>query len=277
MAEIADLTPDQLAALRAIDSPTIANAIEEFDVRDRRAGYMDGSIRCIYPELGEIVGYAYTVTFKDRGPDDPPLRQAWVEALEHALELPAPRILVARDASPDVPAALFGEIMCTLLTRLDFAGVITDGTVRDLNEVRQLGLQYFASGVIVSHGQVTVESFATPVTVAGLTVSPGDLLTPTATASCRFRPQLRLTLPPKQRKSGRRKAKSSRPSPIRRSRWRNSSKQCWDRRHMAKREQYNLSEELQDIADELRAIGQTGFSMRGGRRTNMTLPATSAF
>lgn len=176
MSDFANLTQDQLAALRAIDSPTIANAIEEFDVRDRRAGYMDSSIRCIYPEIGEIVGYAYTVTFKDRGPDDPPMRQAWVKALEHALALPTPRILVARDASKDVPAALFGEIMCTMLTRLDFAGVITDGTVRDLNEVRELGLQYFASGVIVSHGQVTVESYATPVTVAGLTVNPGDLL-----------------------------------------------------------------------------------------------------
>ncbi len=176
MTSAASLTTAQLAALRAIDSPTIANAIEEFDVRDRRAGYMDDSIRCIFPDLGEIVGYAYTVTFKDREPGDPPLRQAWVEALEHALALPAPRILVAHDASPDVPAALFGEIMCTLLTRLDFAGVITDGTVRDLNEVRALGLQYFASGVIVSHGQVTVESYATPVTVAGLTVNPGDLL-----------------------------------------------------------------------------------------------------
>ena len=30
--------------------------------------------------------------------------------------------------------------------------------------------------MIVSHGQVTVESFATPVTVAGLTVNQGDLL-----------------------------------------------------------------------------------------------------
>ena len=60
-----------LAALRAIDSPTIANAIEEFDARDRRAGYMDSSIRCLYPELGEIVGYAYTITFKNREPHDP--------------------------------------------------------------------------------------------------------------------------------------------------------------------------------------------------------------
>lgn len=176
MTRSTNLSPEQLAALRAIDSPTIANAIEEFDVRDRRAGYMDGSIRCIYPDLGEIVGYAYTITFKNREADDPPMRQEWVKALEHAAEVPAPRILVAHDASPDVPAALFGEIMCTMLTRLDFAGVITDGAVRDLNEVRALGLQYFASGVIVSHGQVTVESYATPVTVAGLTVNPGDLL-----------------------------------------------------------------------------------------------------
>lgn len=176
MPDIANLTQDQLAALRAIDSPTIANAIEEFDVRDRRAGYMDGSIRCIYPELGEIVGYAYTITFKNRGPDDPPMRQEWVKALEHAATILAPRILVAHDASPDVPAALFGEIMCTMLTRLDFVGVITDGAVRDLNEVRDLGLQYFAPGAIVSHGQITVESFAMPVTVAGLTVTPGDLL-----------------------------------------------------------------------------------------------------
>ena len=176
MSDLPPLTSAQLAALRAIDSPTIANAIEEFDARDRRAGYMDSFIRCLYPELGEIVGYAFTISFKNREPHDPPMRQQWVNALEHTAEVPAPRIMVAHDATPDVPAALFGEIMCTLLKRLDFAGVITDGTVRDVNEVRALGLQYFASGVIVSHGQVTVESFATPVTVAGLTVNQGDLL-----------------------------------------------------------------------------------------------------
>ena len=34
MSYVTQLTPQQLAALRAIDSPTIANAIEEFDVRD---------------------------------------------------------------------------------------------------------------------------------------------------------------------------------------------------------------------------------------------------
>ena len=35
----ARLTPQQLDELRAIDSPTIANAIEYFTVRPRVAGY----------------------------------------------------------------------------------------------------------------------------------------------------------------------------------------------------------------------------------------------
>ena len=46
---------------------------------------------------------------------------------------------------------------------------------------------------------------------------------------------------------------------------------------MAKREQYNLSEELQDIADELRAIGQTGLYYARREEDEYDMPATSAF
>jgi len=176
MAVRSPLTADQLAELQSIDSPTIANAIEEFNVRDRRTGYMAHSLRCLYPDLGVMTGYAFTITFKDKGPQDPPMRPGWLEALARAEEVPAPRIMVAHYATPEVPAALFGEIMCTLLKRLGFVGVITDGPVRDIEEVHRLGLHYFAPGVVVSHGHITVAAYQTPVTVAGLTVQPGDLL-----------------------------------------------------------------------------------------------------
>jgi regulator of RNase E activity RraA len=39
-----------------------------------------------------------------------------------------------------------------------------------------LGFSYFASCVLVSHGYVHVEQVGVPVTFAGLTVQPGDLL-----------------------------------------------------------------------------------------------------
>ncbi len=59
---VAVLSPEQLDALRRIDSPTIANAIETFKVRPRVAGYVGYDIRCIFPELPPMLGYAITCT-----------------------------------------------------------------------------------------------------------------------------------------------------------------------------------------------------------------------
>ncbi len=56
----ARLTANQLAELRAIDSPTIANAIEYFSVRPRVAGYCGANVRCLTPDAGYMLGYAVT-------------------------------------------------------------------------------------------------------------------------------------------------------------------------------------------------------------------------
>jgi hypothetical protein len=53
---------NSVSFLRGVDSPTIANAIEHLQVRDRCDGYIGGSVRCLFPELGVMVGYALTVT-----------------------------------------------------------------------------------------------------------------------------------------------------------------------------------------------------------------------
>ena len=47
-----DLTMDEVEALRQIDTPTIANAIEAFNVRSKTDGFMGWEIRCMFPELG---------------------------------------------------------------------------------------------------------------------------------------------------------------------------------------------------------------------------------
>ncbi len=56
-----NLSPDQLDALKRIDSPTIANAVETFKIRPRVAGYVGYDIRCIFPDLPPTVGYAVNV------------------------------------------------------------------------------------------------------------------------------------------------------------------------------------------------------------------------
>jgi len=59
---------------------------------------------------------------------------------------------------------------------LGAVGVATDGTVRDLDEVRALGFQFFAKEISVSHAYVHLVEVGIPVKVGGLTVRTGDLL-----------------------------------------------------------------------------------------------------
>ena len=72
--------------------------------------------------------------------------------------------------------ALWGEVMATTFTALGCLGTVTDGSVRDLDEARAIGFRFFARAVSVSHGYARVERVGEPVTVGGVTVSPGDLL-----------------------------------------------------------------------------------------------------
>jgi regulator of RNase E activity RraA len=66
--------------------------------------------------------------------------------------------------------------MATLASRLGAAGVITDGGVRDLQEVRALGLHYFAPYPVVSHGNFEIVAVGKSIRLDGEEVRPGDLL-----------------------------------------------------------------------------------------------------
>lgn len=167
------LDPSVLEALKNYDSPTLSNAIETFDVRPRDEGYMGSEVRCIFPDLGVMVGYAATATIRARGraPSDPEPLTAHVRAV------PGPRVVVVQDLDdPPAHGSLWGEVMATTYTALGCVGTVTDGCVRDLNEARAIGFHFFARSVGVSHGYVRTEAVGEPVTVGGLTVGPGDLL-----------------------------------------------------------------------------------------------------
>ena len=171
------LTPEQLDILRQIDSPTVSNAIEQFGVRPRVDGYAGWELRCAFPELGTLLGYAVTCTAdtttearrQDRG-----LMRLW-EAVEAA---PKPAVIVIKDIGPlRSRSCHMGEIMATTAKALGAVGCVSDGGLRDVAEVRALGgFQYFCPGFVVSHGNPFICDVNVPVTVDGLAVTPGDLL-----------------------------------------------------------------------------------------------------
>ena len=169
------LSKELIEALGKITTPTISNAIELSNVRPRSQGFMSPEIRCLFPDLGVMVGYAVTARFAAEQPAcRPPSRFAF---WEHLLKVPAPRVLVLQDLDqPPGMGAFVGEVMATIHQRLGCVGVVTNGHLRDLDEAHALGFHFFAPGACVSHAYVDLIDFGTPVKVGGLVVQDGDLL-----------------------------------------------------------------------------------------------------
>lgn len=166
-----------LDALRSIDTPTICNAIERFKARDRTVGFLSLDVRCLFPELGPMVGYAVTVTCESTTPGPPPSPHGVMRMWETLAAAPRPSILVMKSVDPEPQrSCFFGEVMANTAKRLGCVGVLTDGGVRDLNEVRALGLHYFAAGLVASHGNHRIVEVGAPVLIGGATVRSGDLL-----------------------------------------------------------------------------------------------------
>jgi 4-hydroxy-4-methyl-2-oxoglutarate aldolase len=170
------LDSDEIAALRRITSPTISNAIETFNVRPRGEGVSDSRIRCLFPELGAVVGYACTATIRSSEPAPPRRSVDRADYWEYTRNAEGPTVTVVQDLSDEPGGAYWGEVNASMHLALGSAGVITNGTVRDLAEVHEIGFHFFASGVSVSHGFAHLEEFARPVTVFGMKINSGDLV-----------------------------------------------------------------------------------------------------
>ena len=175
---MSSLTDAQLEALRRLDACTLANAIETFHQRLRNEGFVDHSVRSLFPELPPMVGYAATVRIRGSSPPVAggpyPDRTDWWDYID---SLPRPRVVVLQDvASKPGLASLIGEVHMTILRALGCVGVVTNGAVRDMPAARAAGFHYFAGCVSVSHGYVHIVDFGDPVEIGGLRIESGALL-----------------------------------------------------------------------------------------------------
>jgi regulator of RNase E activity RraA len=174
--KVPTISENDLAFLKGIDSPTICNAIEPFKVRDRTEGFIGGKVRALFPEMPPMVGAALTVTMTNT-PGPTAGRENWFRMYEALETMPAPSVLAVQDIS-GAPSrcALAGEVMATLAMRLGAVGMVTDGGLRDVHEVRQLGFAYFARYFVVSHGNFDIVDIGTPITLDGQEIKTGDIL-----------------------------------------------------------------------------------------------------
>jgi len=168
------LTPKELEGFRKWSTCTLSNAIELFTVRPRNQGFMLPGIQCRFPEMGPMIGYAATAIITAESPEGrrvpPPEWWAQIQGI------PEPRVAVIHDLDYPPMGSFWGEVNANIHQRLGFVGVVTDGAVRDLVEVKDLGFHFFSSCVTVSHAYVHLVDVGIPIRVGGLLVKPGDLI-----------------------------------------------------------------------------------------------------
>ncbi|MFQ3621156.1 MAG: RraA family protein [Spirochaetales bacterium] len=170
------LSPSQLEELKQFDAPTICNGIEFFSIRPKTEGFLKPGIHKIFPTKVRTIGYACTAKISALHPA-PESKKHLQEAYYRSVwETPKPTITVIQDIDPQPIGSFWGEVQATIHRYLGCSAVVTSGGVRDLDEVQRIGLEYFASCVLVSHAYVHVEEVGGPVEVGGLTVYPGDLI-----------------------------------------------------------------------------------------------------
>lgn len=167
-----------LEELRRLSTCVVASAIETFEIRLPNVGFADSRVHCIFPELPAIIGFAATARVRSA---TPPMsgatyyaRPDWWKAI---LEIPAPRIAVLQDEDePPGLGGFVGEVHANALAALRCAGLVTNGGVRDLPQVRAIPFPMFAGNVALSHAYAHISGFGTTVEVGGLKIQPGDLL-----------------------------------------------------------------------------------------------------
>jgi 4-hydroxy-4-methyl-2-oxoglutarate aldolase len=168
---------DLLDALRAYDTPTLANALDGLTDRPANEGFTRPPIRNLLPDLPPMVGYAVTATITSETPfPDAAARTGAMTPLYRLVEeAPSPSVIVVQDLDGGA-GCLWGEVNSTICAAMGCEGVVTDGLVRDLPDVEAVGFRYLARGIGVARSWVRIVDTGVPVTVVGMHVVPGDVV-----------------------------------------------------------------------------------------------------
>lgn len=172
------LTPAQLHKLKRWNTPTIANALEQVSRADPLKLVNLDETKDFMPEMGPMVGYAMTVVIS--GGDPRPKQEQpdnFVRYRDYLASVPGPKIVVVQDLDhPRCYGSLWGEVGAVNARALGCVGTITDGAVRDLDEMKAAGFKALSRRLAVSHAHTWPLRWGIEVEVFGTKVRPGQLI-----------------------------------------------------------------------------------------------------
>jgi 4-hydroxy-4-methyl-2-oxoglutarate aldolase len=167
-----------LLRLKRWNTPTIYNGWEQITKHDPAAdAWNPEDCRDFMPQMGPMVGFAVTVVCEPSNKAHKQNKDAVAEYRKYVAAQPGPKIVVVQDLDkPRVVGAFWGEVNANAHRALGCVGTITDGAVRDVDEMTAAGFKAIARRLCVGHAHSTPVRWGCPVEAFGRRVDPGDLI-----------------------------------------------------------------------------------------------------
>jgi regulator of RNase E activity RraA len=177
---------EMLEELKRFDTPSVTNVVATYPDHPLCLGlydpwkenwYTDNSLRCMYPELGRTVGYAVTCIYGLPNPNAE--GYSFMDVIDALDASPKPTIFVFEQKfPPDIAdkVGLSGGNMTTAMKAVGCVGAVSNGPSRDIDEIRPMQFQYLLRGIAPGHGPQAIHAVNVPVSVAGMDVTPGEII-----------------------------------------------------------------------------------------------------
>ncbi len=173
------LSHSDLLQLKRWNTPTIYNGWEQITKRDYcTEAFNLEETRDFMPQMGPMVGYAVTVVIQPSNPAHKTANpNAGSEYRRYIASIPGPKIVIVQDLDkPGTIGAFWGEVNSNIHRSLGCIGTITDGAIRDVDEMTNAGFKALARRLCVGHAAVHPIRWNCEVEVFGRKVQPGDLI-----------------------------------------------------------------------------------------------------
>jgi regulator of RNase E activity RraA len=128
---------------------------------------------------GRVVGRAFTMRFLPAREDlATPASLASGKSTRAAVEAMPAGCVVVVDALGVTDAGIFGDILCERMKLLGVAGIVSDGVVRDVTGVAQVGLPIWCQGTAAppSVSGLTFTGWQESIACGGVAIFPDDVI-----------------------------------------------------------------------------------------------------
>ena len=173
------VTHQELLRLKRWNTPTVYNGWEQITGQNcARDAFNVEETKDFMPQMGPMVGYAVTLVIEPGNAiHKRDAAQAWSDYRRYVGTQPGPKIVVVQDLDkPHVWGSFWGEVNANTHRALGCVGTITDGAVRDVDEMTNAGFKALARRLCVGHAHATPVRWGCEVEVFGRRIQPGQLI-----------------------------------------------------------------------------------------------------